>query len=283
MIELIIVIAIIAILAGILSTVMNGFVRDARLETANNNARIIYTAFQDIIMDCEIKQDNSIFEGHGGDNTKDIIGAVVFFRISETDADGHANKNGATGLGDEIHVMCMHENAGSAGGVVPGNTNLCSRSFWINGTTNPRADSGSGKNDSPASSVFGAKGAKSWEKFNNYISGRMDKSMEGTYAVAVDLKDYRVISVVCRDLVNGQDPKTGLYSAGEVISGAPALGSYINGYDSATSVNGSTVSFPVLSYIVKDLNQQKDIYKKTGASVGCYPLGDSLYTDIKAP
>ena len=282
---MLIVIAIIAILAGIMSLFVSGFVRDARIETANNNAQMIYMAFQDIIMDCEIKQDNSIFEGHDGDDTEEIIGAVVFFRISETDAGGHANKNGATGLGDEIHVMCMHKvGAACVGGVDPSAPNLCSRSFWIKDTANPGADSGSGFNNSPDSSVFGEKGAKYWDKFNSYISGRMDKSMEGTYVVAVDLENYQVISVICRNLVNGQDPKTGLYDAGEVISGAPALGSYINYYDSATySADGSSVSFPVRSYIVKDMDQEKRIYKRTGVSVGSYPLGDTLYSNITAP
>ena len=275
MIELIIVMAIIAILAGISSLAIGGFMRDARLETANNNARMIYTAFQDIIMDCEIKQDKSIFEGHEGEDTEGIIGAVVFFRISEIDADGHANINGSTGIGDEIHVMCMHDGAVTNGGI-GGISALCSRSFWINGTANPRADSGSGANNSPASSKFGAKGAKYWDKFNNYISGRMDKSMEGTYVVALDLKNYQVISVICRDLANGQDPKTGLYDPSEVLSGEPVLSSYITGYTSATYSDGRHVTFPVMSFIIDDLDQQKDIYKKTGAAVGCYPMGDSL-------
>lgn len=267
MIEMLIVLAIIAVLAGIMSLAVSGFVRDARIETANNNAQMVYMAFQDIIMDCEIKQDNSIFEGHEGDNTGDIIGAVVFFRVSATDAEGHANKNGITGLGDEIHVMCMHKNPGSAGGVVPGNTNLCSRSFWIKDTANPGADSGPGANGSSATSIFGEKGAKTWNKFNTYISGRMDSSMEGTYVVAVDLENYQVISVICRNLVNGQDPKTGLYSAGEVISGQPALSSYIAADD---------VSYPVRAFVVDNFNQQKTIYRRTGVTVGCYPMGDAL-------
>lgn len=282
---MLVVIAIIAILAGITSMAVSGFVRDARLETANSKARMIYTAFQDIIMDCEIKQDNSIFEGHDGDSTEDIIGAVVFFRISQTDAGGHTNKNGLTGLGDEIHVMCMHVDGSHIyNGGVAGQAGLCSRSFWIEGTSNSGSTSGSGANNSDASSIFGEKGAKRWEKFNSYISGRMDNSMDGTYVVAVDLVNYQVISVVCRDLVDGRDPKTGLYDPSEVISGAPVLGSYINGYDSATYADGSgSVSFPVRSYIVKDLNQEKNIYKKTGVYVGCYPFGDTLYSNITAP
>lgn len=261
---------------------IQGFLRDARLETANNRAQMIYTAFQDIVMDCEIKQDKSIFEGHDGEDSSDIVGAVVFFRISRTDADGHRNKNDLTGLGDEIHVMAMHKNGVTNGGVA-GIQGLCSRSFWIDGTQNPRANSGSGANNSPATSIFGEKGAKRWDKFNSYIAGRMDNSMDGTYVVSIDLVNYQVISVVCRDLVDGRDPKTGLYDPSEVISGSPVLSNYINGYDSATYIDGGSVSFPVRAYIVKDLNQEKDIYKKTGVCVGSYPLGDMLYTGISSP
>ena len=83
MIELIIVIAIIAILAGIMSLAIGGFQRDARIETNNNKAQMIYMAFQDILIDCEVKQDKSIFEGHSGEDIDGIVGAVVFFRISE--------------------------------------------------------------------------------------------------------------------------------------------------------------------------------------------------------
>ena len=62
LIELIIVIAIIAILAGILSTAISGFMRNARLETNNNKAQMAYTAVQNILINCEINQDDEIFD-----------------------------------------------------------------------------------------------------------------------------------------------------------------------------------------------------------------------------
>lgn len=61
MIELIIVLAIIAILAGMLSMLIEGYQRNARLETANNRANMAYTGFQNILIQCEIKQDISVF------------------------------------------------------------------------------------------------------------------------------------------------------------------------------------------------------------------------------
>lgn len=284
MIELIIVMAIIAILAGIMSLAIGGFQRDARIETNNNKAQMIYMAFQDILIDCEVKQDKSIFEGHSGEDIDGIVGAVVFFRISEKDANNHANKNGTSGLGDEIHVMAMHAGAVTNGGI-GGSPNLCSRSFWISGTDNPDADSGPGANDSTVGSEFGLKGAKRWDKFNTYISKRMDKSMAGTYVVALDLANYQVLSVIYRELENGKDPKTGLYDPSEVGAGNPSLSSYINFYEkgkAVTTLDGVSVEFPVRTFLVKDVAQEKDIVKKSGVYIGAYPLGDSLYKDVTA-
>lgn len=62
LLELIIVIAIIAILAGISTSLINGYQRSARLETDNNRAQTVYTGFQNMLIDCEINQDNSIFD-----------------------------------------------------------------------------------------------------------------------------------------------------------------------------------------------------------------------------
>lgn len=59
LIELIIVIAILAILAGISSVLIQGLVRDARLETANNEAQQVYTAVQNTLIQFEISQDYS--------------------------------------------------------------------------------------------------------------------------------------------------------------------------------------------------------------------------------
>lgn len=275
LVELLVVMAIIAVLAGIMSLAVQNFIRNARLETMNDKARLVYTAFQDIVTNCEIKQDKSIFEGHDGENSDDIIGAVVFFRISNTDANGHKNKNGMTGVGDEIHVMAMHSNNVINGGIA-GIGALCSRSFWIDGTSNPGADSGSGANNSPAGSVFGEKGATRWAEFNKHISGRLDKSMDGTYVVAIDLQNYQVLSVICRDLASGQDPKTGLYDPSEVKDGKP-LCNYINAY---TSLNGQSV--PVQTFVIYDSDHQKKISRKAGITVGCYPMGNTTYSDVTA-
>ena len=58
LVELIVVIAIIAILAGTLNLATQGLVRNARRETANDNAHLLFTGFQNILTQCEIKQDH---------------------------------------------------------------------------------------------------------------------------------------------------------------------------------------------------------------------------------
>ena len=50
LVELIIVMAIIAILAGISSLAIQGFVRDSRIESANSNAQLVYTAVQNALI-----------------------------------------------------------------------------------------------------------------------------------------------------------------------------------------------------------------------------------------
>ncbi len=61
LVELIIVMAIIVILAGIMSLVTQSFVRNARRETANDTAQLLFTGFQNVLTQCEIKQDSSAF------------------------------------------------------------------------------------------------------------------------------------------------------------------------------------------------------------------------------
>ncbi len=284
LIELIIVIGIIGILAAIISSLMSGFVRDARIETNNDKARMIYTAFQNMLIDCEINQDNSIFEGHSGANTDDIIGAVVFFNIADTDFEGNPNLNGNIGVGDEIHVMCKHKGNCGFGGIA-GDPKLCSKSAWISGSTNPNITDGS--YGGAITVAEKPEAAKRWEKINQYISKNIDATMGGSYVVWLDVENYQVLGVLYRELDNGRDPKTGLYNPSEVnhngVSGIP-LNTCINYQDHAIPIGSTTsVTFPVRTYLIKDVEHEKEIIRKKGVYVGCYPFGDFVYSDITAP
>lgn len=284
LVELVVVIAIIVILMGILNLSMQAYIRNAKLEALNDRAQLVYMAFQDMVVDCEIKQDRTLFEprGEAGDENKDdVIGAIIFFRISQYDYNGHPNVNGAIGLGDEIHIMTTHKNAvGHTFGAGP---NICSISVFAPGSTSPEITDGAGANG------YSDHGASYWNKLNKYISGRLDESATGTYAVSVDLENYQVLSVICRDISgDGRDPKTGLYSQWEVADQNKALGKYINFYSdegghSLTTIDGATLTPPQRTYIIKNTEHQREILEKSGVSVGAYPYGDSLYSNVTSP
>ena len=281
LVELIVVIAIIVVLMGIMSLAIQGFRRDSAIETNNNKAQMVFTAFQDIVTECEIKQDSSMFEPHynfgpashpaSEQDTmySDITGAVVFFRISEEDVQGRSNMNGSVGLGDEIHIMCAHENPTSMD--FTGTGHICSMSVFPEGTS---LNDGSGVNGSDDN------GAAKWNKFNTMLAGRIDPSMTGTYCVSVDLVNYEVRSVICRDLVDGKDPKLGLYEPTEVGGVGVALNSCISYGDSVTPIGGSPITLPCRTFFIHNNSEQKDIFKKTGVAVGCYPFADDVYSSF---
>ncbi|MGN1137309.1 MAG: type II secretion system protein [Oscillospiraceae bacterium] len=60
LVELLIVIAIISILAGMVSIVTGGLVRDSRLESARTTAQNVYTAVQNTLVQMEIKQQDDL-------------------------------------------------------------------------------------------------------------------------------------------------------------------------------------------------------------------------------
>ena len=96
LIEMLVVITIIAILAGISSIIINGFQRDARMETADNYAKMLYTGFQNQLIQCEIKQDDSLFDSTPtiADN---LIYAEVYFKMD------------AAQVGDKILVASRYK------------------------------------------------------------------------------------------------------------------------------------------------------------------------------
>ncbi len=86
--------AIIAILAGIMSLAISGFQRDARMESDNNKARLAYSGFQNVLMQCEINQDISVFDARAMCSPsksvagEDLTYAHVVFDMEEGDISG---------------------------------------------------------------------------------------------------------------------------------------------------------------------------------------------------
>lgn len=281
LVELIVVIAIISVLAGILNIAAQNYIRNARLETLNDRAQMVYMAFQDMLIDCEIKQDLSMFDPRveaGDSKVDDIIGAVVFFRICRDDVYGHPNVHGGVGLGDEIHIMTTHRDVIHYGIT----DHICSMSVWPADTTDPCSINGAGRN------WYSDHGGSYWNRYKNYIAGRMDDSAAGSYVVSLDLENYQVLSVICRSIgADNRDPKTGLYAPWELPDMSKALGYCISSYDENTPVTenktGISVYPPQQTFFVKNQQQQRAISSKIGVDIGAYPYGDTLYSDVTSP
>lgn len=175
LVELIVVMAIIVILAGIGSLGVTTFVRNARLETLNDKAHMIFTGFQNMLTQCEIKQDDSLFfrVDETGHTDKDVYAACVYFHIASAG-------NGATydrqRVGNKIEVLNVYTDGGTKTG------NAYDR------------------NDADADRKA------AYEKLESAILSYIPEAADGTYAVYINYENYTVDGVVCRDLVNGADP-----------------------------------------------------------------------------
>lgn len=169
MIELIIVIAIIAILAGIISLAISGFQRDARVEAANNKARIAYTGFQNILIQCEINQNKDLF------NVRKIVTptstdkptyCVVAFEMDKgTIVDG------------QFVLTTMY---GAAAVSADSNKSVCG--------------SGTGVSDEEK---------KAYKKFETFVKSNFSQDFTGAMAFYIDLEDYLVDSAVYCETASG--------------------------------------------------------------------------------
>ncbi|MBP1549979.1 MAG: type II secretion system protein, partial [Oscillospiraceae bacterium] len=106
LVELIVVMAIIAILAGTLSMFIQGFQRDARLEANNNKAQLVFTGMQNQLIQCEINQDRSLLDAGAHYATpigtdKNLIYAELFFKMEQGK------------VGDKIYVYSKYSDGTS--------------------------------------------------------------------------------------------------------------------------------------------------------------------------
>lgn len=208
LVEMLVVIAILSILAGMISLMVPAFVRDSRMETDHNNAQVMYSAIQNYLIDCEINQDVSFFNVLTGTDTP--VAACVIFHIAQEDY-------GELRLGDKIEV-----------------------------TTYSSSDD--------ESDAYGTTDEK-YKKFKKMVIESIDKKMAGSYAVYVDLENYTVDSVVCRELENGKDPTVD----------TTKLKSYKHD-------PGDKYSY----YSVDNMFDIRDIIKSSGIYYGVYPYQDDL-------
>lgn len=177
LVELIVVIAIIVILAGITNLVTQSFVKNARTETANDKARLVFTGFQNILTQCEIKQDNSAIspkiESNAVVNDSSLKRIIIEFKCY----DGN--------------IQCCKV-TGSTG---TGSTGTAVESKYNNHYTGSMLKYNDG-------------GTKGSSKLPNAIAGIIDSSFEGEAKVYIDYENYEVESVVYRQLSDSDKNQT---------------------------------------------------------------------------
>ncbi|MDE6594568.1 MAG: prepilin-type N-terminal cleavage/methylation domain-containing protein [Oscillospiraceae bacterium] len=175
LVELIVVIAIIVILAGITNLVTQSFVKNARTETANDKARLLFTGFQNVLTQCEIKQDSSALS-YNDSNVSNLGLAIISVKLY----------NGS------IQYMQVDN-------------------YSLSGTTATSIGSAATKFTAgylqwdPAKPLNYTGGLS---KAANAIAGIVDTSFEGEAKIYIDYENYEVKSVVYRQLADSDKNQT---------------------------------------------------------------------------
>lgn len=168
LVELVVVMAIIAILAGVANLATQSFVRNARRETANDNAHLLFTGFQNILTQCEIKQDNSVISSKMEANTvvKDdtVKYVIIEFKAYNGNVQCYKVSNmNASGSGTN---MTSVYNSNYGGGIMK----------YTDG------------------------GTKGSAALPNAIAGIIDASFEGEAKIYIDYENFEVRSVVFKPM-----------------------------------------------------------------------------------
>lgn len=163
LIEMIVVMAIIAILSGISSMLITGFQRDARMEANDNKAQIVYTGMQNQVIQCEMKQDDGLFDINKNLNSSNP---------------GYVEKNAYY-----VELYFQMESAKVSDRIVISTT-------YKNGSSITVESESVERNSADAD-------MKKWyTKLENAILSFVDSSFEGFCAVYIDYDNYTVDSVI---------------------------------------------------------------------------------------
>lgn len=159
LVELIVVIAIISVLSGIMSLVVTAFVRNARRETADDYAHMMFTGFQNILVQSEIKQDQKLFDADPT-KTSALKHSVITFSMMKADV----------------------------------NSSLTVRSEYADSST-VTATWTSGDTDLAYTGATMTKGDM-YDAMQSAILSNVDNTFEGGVRIYVDYENYEVKSVI---------------------------------------------------------------------------------------
>lgn len=246
LIELVIVIAIIAILAGISSIAIEGFLRDSRLETANNKAQQVFTAVQNLMIQTEIKQ-----------NTKEIFDKKYL--------------STGTGASPAKTYVCL-DFMMDVGKIVPitaGTTDKEIRLFDNVSDTSPYSLT---CKDSPSTDAE-KRAKKAFDFFEKYVCGNLSEEFTGYCYVCIDLDDYTVVSAVFTDAYERVKNQSGVSAVSPITDSL-----FTETYTYAGDKSYSVISCDGLIGAASGDVTQKDFYKKTGICIGYYPMANDVTT-----
>lgn len=259
LIEMLVVLAVLVILGATITIPITAYIRDARVESNNEKAKLVYEAFQNLLINAEVTQDDSMFRMWDRDNTEhgDLANVVIWFEISKTNRDG-SNNNGLA-LGDTIDVMNYYEKPGAT------NTHVYEPTFY--GSSNSRGLLEKNCTTGYDAADIARKKAL-YERYENELIGNLTTNCEGRYQVSINYKDYTIDSVLY------QEPNTG---ATQTINFAGAhfkKADYNNGVTTVRSTAmGTAALFDYMYCYVDNIFDHRTLEAK-GEHFGIYPYED---------
>lgn len=231
LVELIVVMAIIAILAGTLSMFIQGFQRDARLESNNNKAQLLFTGMQNQLIQCEINQDRSLFDAGAHYSTpvytdKNLAYVELFFQMKEGK------------VSDTIYVYSKYSNGST---LVPAGLDAT--------------------RTSTSTSAWHAELEKAILSF-------VDNTFEGVCAVYIDYEDYLVDSAIVVENGSAGNVDLKVYTTGS--NGIGQLMYSLNPYCPYDKESGETMNDKQFR-LLTSISAQETAIERDGIYFGAYP------------
>jgi prepilin-type N-terminal cleavage/methylation domain-containing protein len=245
LVEMIIVIAIITILGSIIIPNTTTMIRDSKIEAANTTAKEIYTATQNYLTDCQIKNVSLT-----GSDATDDTGALPIVKPSSGSkiivAMGGTMVDGAKG---KARAVCHSADSDTSGA----NDWCVFDSSAVSGAT-PLISTITAKDST--GKVYNGCGDKALKGIMKYMGSAMNAQSMGVWVCQIDIETYTV------DYVMYSEQLTALSDLGKAVSdssGTSAKGLYTAIYGSPNNTSERT--------------QENDVYQGTLMYVGQYPIG----------
>lgn len=239
LIELLIVMAIIGILAGMLSLVVSGFVNTSRRESANTSAQLVYSAMQNALIQAEIKQDDNAFNAsYVGFNGTPAAKNIVYVKITARIDVGQIMPD------KQFEIITYFDDNSTA------SVTYTPNSVW-DFTTGKRKSSITDATKSDYHKAF------AYDYFDKYFVGNLSADFTGTCQMYIDFENYTVDAVV----YNEQTDRDITFLNTWKIKGSSA----------------EKYKLDVMAG-TQNVFTQRDSIKREGIYYGCYPMLDDIGT-----